>query len=964
MALLCFAGCPGDGTDGEACVVQAGQCPNACGGGQLAEGATCETSANCACGLACAPSCTSPAAGQCPNACKPGNGNAGDSCATPADCQCGLFCNGGACAPYGGAYAGCSCGGECAPYVGEQTGCSCAGGVVPFPDAVTPQDNGPAADTTAGDVLDDTAPPDAPDAGPVCDDADDCGEAEGACLEMICELSACVQVPVADGTGCEDGDACTGDDQCTKGACEAGPAVVCDDGSPCTADSCDPGIGCTTSPDNGVPCDDGNDCTQGDACLAGQCLSGANECEELCNNGVDDNGDNAIDCQDIQCADLPGCLMQCVPFETALECDLDLDVDFGATEATTHLSAWPCAVGTLLEGPELAWVFGTAATVSVTVAVLDAPEGTHVMHLGAALAGSVCSPEICTAASTDSVTFDAKAGGEAWIVLDTPAGSEGTAKLQVTCEQCAPKCTNKSCGSDGCGGLCGTCAPGFKCGGDGSCIAKPENDTCAEALYLDPDALPIVEYGSTAAAVDNYVLLPDSGCPGANDQGMGFGPGDVVYKFTPTETQDYVISVASDFNAALYVLLDCEDPAGSCHAAANAPGMVTETLISSLQKGVTYYIVVDGFGGAAKGDFTLTLNTWPCDAGSSCGGKECGPDTCGGSCGDCSAGLACSTDGQCVEPATNDTCADAMSVTQVPYSIEHKTIGAADDYFVFPEVCAGGPAIVPGGEGAPDLVYHFVAPLNGKYLASVSPQAGFDALLSVRSKCPGGLQDCVSGSDAPAGQKEEAEFVLSAGEQVWIIVDGAQNGDKGAFELSIEQTSCTPQCGGKQCGPDGCGSTCGSCTVQQVCTPGGKCADVPSNDTCASPLAIGALPFTDAGSTVGAGGDYSVGPGDCVDGPTSATEGAGNDVVYSYTAPEEQTVVFSFESLTTNFDTYLYVASDCDEIAAACTASPNAIVDGGESVIVDLIGGQTIFVFVDGFSKPSNGAYTLKAEVF
>lgn len=34
---------------------------------------------------------------------------------------------------------------------------------------------------------------------------------------------------------------------------------------------------------------------------------------------------------------------------------------------------------------------------------------------------------------------------------------------------CQPDCTEKDCGDDGCGGTCGTCAPGEVCGGDGLC---------------------------------------------------------------------------------------------------------------------------------------------------------------------------------------------------------------------------------------------------------------------------------------------------------------------------------------------------------------------------------------------------------------------------------------------------------------------------------------------------------------
>jgi len=43
---------------------------------------------------------------------------------------------------------------------------------------------------------------------------------------------------------------------------------------------------------------------------------------------------------------------------------------------------------------------------------------------------------------------------------------------------------------------------------------------------------------------------------------------------------------------------------------------------------------------------------------------------------------------------------------------------------------------------------------------------------------------------------------------------------------------CKPDCTGKQCGPDGCGGSCGDCSgCQSVCTDAGKCAAAPEADS-------------------------------------------------------------------------------------------------------------------------------------
>lgn len=92
------------------------------------------------------------------------------------------------------------------------------------------------ADGCAGDVVPD---------GTVCDDA-------GGCLVGgVCEDGQCVQaVPEPDGTLCDDGDACTYSDVCVDGGC-GGMPIVCYDDDPCTADGCDPVLGCVHEPIEG-----------------------------------------------------------------------------------------------------------------------------------------------------------------------------------------------------------------------------------------------------------------------------------------------------------------------------------------------------------------------------------------------------------------------------------------------------------------------------------------------------------------------------------------------------------------------------------------------------------------------------------------------------------------------------------------------------------------------------------------
>ncbi len=80
--------------------------------------------------------------------------------------------------------------------------------------------------------------------------------------------SSCLRSP-----DCEDLDACTVG-TCTDGACSFAP-LPCDDGRDCTTDSCDRQEGCVfQAVADDTPCSDGDACTLGDRCLGGNCAPG------------------------------------------------------------------------------------------------------------------------------------------------------------------------------------------------------------------------------------------------------------------------------------------------------------------------------------------------------------------------------------------------------------------------------------------------------------------------------------------------------------------------------------------------------------------------------------------------------------------------------------------------------------------------------------------------------------------
>ena len=227
--------------------------------------------------------------GGAPPVCDDGNPCTDDSCDPAAGCQssaneapcddgnaCTLddTCNAGGCA---GVAVDCEDGNLC-----TNDSCDPASGCVGEPSGGPCDDGNPCtssdaciADSCEGipQVCDDDNP---------CTD-DSCDPASGECAFATNEAS------------CDDGDACTINDECAEGTCGAGGTLNCVDGDPCTTDTCNPVTGCNNTPATGPGCDDGDACTTEDTCAAGVCAGSPVKCDDgdVCTN---DSCDPATGC--------------------------------------------------------------------------------------------------------------------------------------------------------------------------------------------------------------------------------------------------------------------------------------------------------------------------------------------------------------------------------------------------------------------------------------------------------------------------------------------------------------------------------------------------------------------------------------------------------------------------------------------------------------------------------------------
>jgi hypothetical protein len=197
---------------------------------------------------------------------------------------------------------------------GEDGARGCAGAPVPIDDG----------DPCTADACVDGAVSHAPLDGVVCDDPDDLCVGAGLCDAGVCDLAVIVSCDDGDpctvdtceaatgtcahalaptGTACDDGDACTTADACDAGLCLGATVADC-----CGNGVCEAGESCACGDCAGESCDDGDACTSGDVCQGGAC--GGATVADCCGNGACEAGEGCgcSDCEGESCSDAGACV--------------------------------------------------------------------------------------------------------------------------------------------------------------------------------------------------------------------------------------------------------------------------------------------------------------------------------------------------------------------------------------------------------------------------------------------------------------------------------------------------------------------------------------------------------------------------------------------------------------------------------------------------------------------------------
>jgi len=354
---------------------------------------------------------------------------------------------------------------------------------------------------------------------------------------------------------------------------------------------------------------------------------------EDCGNGVDDDADGLIDCQDEGCTDTVECLELCVE-SWSLSCG---SVASGNTAtysgATDQVDSYSC-VPWVESGPEYAYYFQApldqANTVTVSLSY-GAGADLDVFVLGDE--GIPCNSQECVSHGAVFTEFDTEPGADYWIAVDGYQGSSGAYSVSVSCapvggaEDCtngfdddadgAIDCDDEDChGSELCGAVCQVAEP-ISCGD--VVLGTTSQTECGDGLDDDGDGL--VDCADPDCA--NF-----QGCPGGSDPvGLenpavySFHPETTnVMNFYPCNTGPYTgPEVVYEWTASVTRTVEWKLPANLVHLnptdinldpivldGDNSTCINTQCFAAGANSvrfaavsGHTYYLVVDGYDGSA-----------------------------------------------------------------------------------------------------------------------------------------------------------------------------------------------------------------------------------------------------------------------------------------------------------------------------------------------------------------------------
>ncbi|MEE2830606.1 MAG: hypothetical protein VX498_15570, partial [Myxococcota bacterium] len=323
---------------------------------------------------------------------------------------------------------------------------------------------------------------------------------------------------------------------------------------------------------------------------------------EICDNGIDDDGNGVADCDDSACSGSLECIEICQE-SWVLLCGSFESFTTELPSATNQVDSYSCNSWEET-GPEFAYYFmaPTDQPNQVTVSLnYDPSIDLDVFVLEDQ--GIPCNSESCIAAGVFDALFETSPGEEYWIVVDGYQGSSGAYDILVDCEP-VPDAE--------------ICDDGIDNDGDGD-IDCDDTDCAGSAncaSYCDADA-PVISCGQTLAGDNTWD--PSEEVPGLTNSIDGYpcnignyaGP-EMAFEWTASVTGTVEFSLVNPQPTVLnHDIIVLDGTNGECVNNQCLEGALgfNDVDIEAVA-GYTYYFVVDGFDGA-EGPFQVHLDCDP-----------------------------------------------------------------------------------------------------------------------------------------------------------------------------------------------------------------------------------------------------------------------------------------------------------------------------------------------------------------
>ena len=413
---------------------------------------------------------------------------------------------------------------------------------------------------------------------------------------------------------------------------------------------------------------------------------------------------------------------------------------------------------------------------------------------------------------------------------------------------CVPECAGSECGSDGCGGNCGDCGETGICFED-SCVECVGDDDCEVGYGCDENqctpsgcpAIPCEEgllcHAESAECVEclvatdcspfhecvDHICVPPPPCETSNDC-----PDDTV----SDKEKGYCLECITD------------DDCPADHRCIETQVCELVLYCGSDKECKEFDKVCD----MVIGECVDCVSDFDCPDPFYCGGSICLEDLC-----DQMAGWPACIDGDVSSCADNGSlltvvevcaeqtfCADASCH---PWVCEPEGIGCAEsvaylcneegsgfasetDCSAVEEACSGGeckPVVCEAGEPVClDPLTLVTCSETGTDFVSEPCGDGF--------YCDNANTLCLPWVCIPGSKGCDGETSLTCDEFGTAWGDAVECDDDGLFCQEGECVACDPACGNRNCGPDACGGTCGTCGAPDSCLAG-YCED----QTCPTP---------------------------------------------------------------------------------------------------------------------------------